>query len=68
MTTTESEETPDPLAKTIEANQKAEEALTKTDPDISEAQVWATIAANWATLVEPRDPRIRSMVRRQGRS
>lgn len=68
MTITEpTDDTPDPLAKTIEANQNAEEALTKAHPDIPAAQVWATIAANWATLVDPRDPQIRKMVRRQNR-
>lgn len=60
---------PDPIAKAIEANQEAEDALKKEPkPDIALAQAWAAVASNWTALVDPRSPGLRHLARPKQRS
>lgn len=59
------EDLPDPIAKVIEANQAAEAAITLPEPDIETAKVWAAIASNWASLIDPRSPGLRRLARPQ---
>lgn len=55
---------PDPIVKAIEANQEAEKALKMAPkPDVALANSWATIASNWASLVDPRSPGLRHLAR-----
>lgn len=58
------EDLPDPIAKAIEANQEAEAILNKDPkPDVALAQAWATVASNWASLIDPRSPGLRKLAR-----
>lgn len=54
---------PNPVSKAIEANQEAEAALKQAIPDISVAQAWAAISANWMAMVDPRSPEVRRLSR-----
>lgn len=55
---------PDPIAKVIEANQAAEDALNNgSKPDVALAQAWAAVASNWAALIDPRSPGLRRLAR-----
>lgn len=57
---------PDPISKAIEANQEAEDILNKgPKPDVALAQAWATVASNWASLIDPRSPGLRRLARPQ---
>lgn len=54
---------PTVLEKAIEANTKAEEALTQETPDVEKSQAWSSVAANWLSMVDPRSPEVRRLMR-----
>lgn len=54
---------PNPITKAVEANQEAEDALKLAHPNVELAQAWAAISANWLSMVDPRSPAFRKMVR-----
>lgn len=57
---------PNPITKAIAANQEAESALTPVgdaQPNVELANAWAAIAANWASMIDPRSSEVRRILK-----